>query len=161
MPQCWSKVMHTGLIAPPQAESDEKALRGDDPSEEVSRLRAALQQTEERRQLLEHEVQTHASHVKELSILWGQKTRWKRALVFSALAPLEWAVGGVVLGTEILCRLLRKMKDRTAPMVAPKGTSRCSIIVLSWEGKDLLAQLLPPLLKAVRFLCGIEEGIVV
>ena len=119
-----------------QAEFDEKALW-------ANRLNAQLAEAESR-----------------LSVTVSKATRWKRTLVLSTLAPVDWIAGCAVLAAELVARLLRATGRRSAPMVGPADPTRCSIIVLSWEGKELLAECLPALLKAVRFHGGNHEVIV-
>ena len=129
-----------------QVEFNEKARWADRLNAEMSNLRVQLQQSQDR--------------IQELSFLWSKGTRWKRALVFSALAPADGTVGCALVATEIAAHVLRKLRPRKAPIVAPADVSRCSIIVLSWEGKELLAESLPALLRAVRFHGGEHEVIV-
>jgi len=153
MPQSWASVMHAPAFTSPQGQSVETQLRTYGLNEEVSDVRANLEQSRNQVKLLEEQV-------RQLNFLWSRATRWKRSLVLLTLAPLDWAVGCMVLASEVAGRLLRTVGRRKAPLMAPADTSRCSIIVLSWEGKDLLAQSLPPLLKAVRFHGGNHEVIV-
>ena len=153
MPPSWAKVMRAPAVERAQHESNAKPAGTGGVTPEITNLRAKLDQSEKQIKDLEEKG-------RQLTCLWSKSTRWKRSLVFLALAPLVWAVGCVVCATEIAARLLRKFGPRRAPLVAPADTSRCSIIVLSWEGKDLLAQSLPPLLKAVRFHGGDHEIIV-
>ncbi len=98
--------------------------------------------------------------VNQLRLLWSRATRWKRALVFSALAPLDWAVAAVVMAAELAGRLWRLLALRPMPSTGITDPTRASIIVLSWEGKHLLAESLPPLLRAVRAHGGEHEVIV-
>lgn len=100
------------------------------------------------------------ARVGELSALWSKATRWKRALVFSALAPLDWVVGAAVMATELAGRLWRLLTPHSMPSAGIADPTRASIVVLSWEGKHLLAESLPPLLRAVRAQGGEHEVIV-
>lgn len=129
-----------------QADFDEKAIWADHLNAEVSTLRAQVRSLEDK--------------IQELSVLRGRARRWKRAFFFLALAPLDWIVGCAVLGAELVSRLFQKKRPIKAPLVAPADTSRCSIIVLSWEGKELLAESLPALLQAVQFHGENDEVIV-
>ena len=97
----------------------------------------------------------------ELSASWSKATRWKRALIFSILAPLDWIVGGVIIAVELFGRVLRKISVRKAPLVAAQNLAQCSIVIVTWEGKDLLAESLPTLLEAIRFHGGEHEIVVV
>jgi polysaccharide biosynthesis protein PslH len=135
------------------SDSDERVLLSESLNTEISNLRAQLHQSQNRIKQLEEQVQN-------LTFLWSRAHRWKRALVLLTLAPVNWTIGFAVLASEIAARLLRKLGRRKAPLVTPADTSRCSIIVLSWEGKDLLAKSLPPLMRAVRFHGGNHEVIV-
>ena len=143
-----------------QAEFDEKALWADRLNAEVSALGSQLQTVRGQLQTVRGQLQTADLKVRELSALWSKKTRWKRMLVFLALAPLDWIVGCAVVGTELASGFFRKKRHNAAPLATPADAARCSIIVLSWEGKDLLAESLPALLKAVRFHGGNDEVIV-
>ena len=67
----------------------------------------------------------------------------------------------MIIAMELLGRVLRTLSARKAPLVAPRDSARCSIVMVTWEGKDLLAQSLPSLLDAVRFHSGEHEIIVV
>jgi len=98
--------------------------------------------------------------VQELGVLWSKTTRWKRALVFSALAPLDWAVGFLVVATELTARLWRQLTSAPEPPPAGSGSRRASIVIVTWEGKDLLAESLPHLVRAVKF-DGDEHEIIV
>ena len=62
---------------------------------------------------------------------------------------------------ELFGRALRAWSPRPAPMKAVADCTRCSIIIVSWNGKDLLAESLPPLARAVRAQGGEHEIIVV
>jgi GT2 family glycosyltransferase len=132
---------------------DDKALSLGGVEETFPEMRWRVAQSQSQIKQLEQRVQ-------ELGFLWNKSTRWKRGLAALALTPVDWLAGCVVLAAEMTARLLRKLGRRKAPLQAPANTSRCSIIVLSWEGKDLLAQSLPPLLKAVRRQGGEHEVIV-
>jgi GT2 family glycosyltransferase/glycosyltransferase involved in cell wall biosynthesis/SAM-dependent methyltransferase len=101
------------------------------------------------------------SKADELSILWSRATRWKRALIFSVLAPVDWIVGSVIIAAELFGRALRKLASRKAPFVAAQNSAQCSVVIVTWEGKDLLAESLPALLEAVRFHGGEHEIVVV
>jgi GT2 family glycosyltransferase/SAM-dependent methyltransferase len=101
------------------------------------------------------------SKVAELSAAWSKAKRWKRALIFSILAPLDWIVGSVIIAVELFGRVLRKISVRKAPLVAAQNLAQCSIVIVTWEGKDLLAESLPALLGAVRFHGGEHEIVVV
>jgi beta-1,4-mannosyl-glycoprotein beta-1,4-N-acetylglucosaminyltransferase len=101
------------------------------------------------------------SQMNELSGLLSKATRWKRVLAGAAVLPVAWSVGAAVIVFELICRPLRKSTIRSVPRVPPHDSSRCSIIIVSWEGKDLLAESLPPLLSAVRSQGGDHEILVV
>jgi GT2 family glycosyltransferase/glycosyltransferase involved in cell wall biosynthesis/SAM-dependent methyltransferase len=110
---------------------------------------------------LNAELTERVQEVQELRALWAKATRWKRAFVFSFLAPLDWAVGAILVASELVARVLRMISKRPAPLLAPAHPGRCSIVIVTWEGKDLLAESLPALLTAVKFQGGDHEIIVV
>jgi GT2 family glycosyltransferase/glycosyltransferase involved in cell wall biosynthesis/SAM-dependent methyltransferase len=124
-------------------------------------LQAKVQDLQAKVQDLKAKVQDLQAKNEELSALWAKATRWKRAFVFSIFAPLDWSVGGVIIAVESLGRVLRRFSARKAPLPGPQDSTRCSIVVVTWEGKDLLAASLPPLLDAIRFQGGEHEIIVV
>jgi GT2 family glycosyltransferase len=140
---------------------DEKRLSAESLKEDLTGLQGRLAHAEDQLKQAQKQIKQLEHRIQELSFLWNKATRWKRALVLVALAPLDWAVGCAVLAGEVAARLLRGLGQREGPLRAPAETSRCSIIVLSWEGKDLLAKSLPPLLRAVQFHGGSHEVIVV
>ncbi len=141
-----------------QAEFDEKALWAGRLNAEVDRLNTEVDRLNTEVTTLRGQLQ---DKVQELGVLYTKRTRWKRALFLLAVAPLDLIVGCTVLGTELVSRLIRRMRPINAPLVAPADTSSCSIILPSWQGKDLLAESLPALLKAVQFHGGDHEVIVV
>jgi GT2 family glycosyltransferase/glycosyltransferase involved in cell wall biosynthesis/2-polyprenyl-3-methyl-5-hydroxy-6-metoxy-1,4-benzoquinol methylase len=97
----------------------------------------------------------------ELGALWSKATRWKRALVFLLLVPLDWAIGLLIIGAELLTRLLRRCLRPAQLADSVPDTSRCSVLIVTWEGKELLAESLPPLLSALKLHGGQHEVIVV
>jgi GT2 family glycosyltransferase/glycosyltransferase involved in cell wall biosynthesis/2-polyprenyl-3-methyl-5-hydroxy-6-metoxy-1,4-benzoquinol methylase len=130
-----------------QPEFDEKAAW-------ANKLNAELAEAQARAQCLQ-------SKVDELGILWSRATRWKRALIFSVLTPWDGIVGTVIIAVELFGRVLRKISSRKAPLVAAQNSAQCSIVIVTWEGKDLLAESLPALREAVRFHGGEHEIVVV
>lgn len=109
------------------------------------------------RQLAEAKTQ-----IQELTGMWSRGTRWTRVALGAATAPLDWLAGAVVISGELLGRLVRgAIGRRNAPSLAPKNRQKCSIIIVTWQGKDLLAESLPALLGAVKFEGGEHEVIVV
>jgi SAM-dependent methyltransferase len=132
---------------------------------EVRRLRKSLQPELDEKAAwadkLNAELTERVQEVQELRALWAKATRWKRAFVFGFLAPLDWAVGAIVVASELVARMLRMISRRHAPSLVPTHPDRCSIVIVTWEGKDLLAESLPALLKAVKFQGGDHEIIVV
>ena len=78
------------------------------------------------------------------------------------LLPLQL----LLLGFLSLCELLRFLRTRLGPRSEPAGTSpipnsRCSIIMLNWNGKHLLRESLPALGKALSFTGQHHEIIIV
>jgi GT2 family glycosyltransferase/glycosyltransferase involved in cell wall biosynthesis/SAM-dependent methyltransferase len=137
-----------------QPEFEEKAAWANELNAELSQAQSTIRETE-------FKVRNLQSKIEEWSALWSKATRWKRALVFSMLAPLDWMVGIVIVAAELFGRVLRRIGRRKVPLIAPPDSNRCSIVIVTWEGKDLLAESLPPLLKAVRFHGGEHEIVVV
>ena len=130
-----------------QAEFDEKAAWALRLNDEVQQARAEIQRLQ--------------GEMDALRVTWARGTRWKRAFMLSVLEPLSLLTAGVLFATEAVARVRRRFAFRPAPMEAPSDTSRCSIIVLTWEGKHLLEESLPPLLRAVHAHGGQHEVIVV
>jgi GT2 family glycosyltransferase/glycosyltransferase involved in cell wall biosynthesis/SAM-dependent methyltransferase len=144
-----------------QPEFEEKAAWANKLNAELAEAQATVHEFRSRAQGLQSKVQGLQSKVDELGVLWSRATRWKRALIFSVLAPLDWIVGGVIIAAELVGRVLRKISSRKAPLVAAQNSAQCSIVIVTWEGKDLLAESLPALLAAVRFHGGEHEIVVV
>ena len=94
-----------------------------------------------------------------LRLLWAKATRWKRVLIFGALAPVDWIIGSTIIATELFGRLLRRFARRMPPTIVSDAT-RCSVIIVSWEGKDLLAESLPAVVQGLRSHGGDHEIIV-
>jgi GT2 family glycosyltransferase/glycosyltransferase involved in cell wall biosynthesis/SAM-dependent methyltransferase len=111
-------------------------------------LRAARGQIEEQR-----------GRIEILTGLWLRATKTKRALLF-AIAPLDWLVGLLITFAELLGRGIRELAPKMSPTWPPPDTTRCSLIVLSWDGMGLLAESLPALLRAVEKHGGDHEIIV-
>ena len=135
-----------------QPEFEEKARWANDLNDEVTRQKTVILQLREQTESL-------AAQVETLTSLLSKTTRRKRLLVFSALAPLSLVIGCAVIGTEMAGRLARSLKKHPAPLIGPKDTERCSIVIPSWNGKALLAESLPPLKRALQ-LHGREHEII-
>ncbi len=133
---------------------DKKPISAAGAEEDLVDLQWRLAQSQTQIQQLEERVQ-------KLSLLWSRTTRWKRGLAVLALTPVDWMVGCAVLTTEVASRFLVKIRRRNVPLIAPANTTSCSIIVPSWDGKELLAESLPPLIRAVELHGGEHEIIVV
>lgn len=92
--------------------------------------------------------------------------RAKQVLWWILLLPAQLALW-VLLALADLVRLvlLPLRRDGAAPQVASppaRGEARkCSIVILNWNGKDLLAKSLPAVLEAVRFAGGGHQVLVV
>jgi GT2 family glycosyltransferase len=84
----------------------------------------------------------------------------KRLRLLYALAPLDLSIGFILTATELLGRLIKAISPQKPPCWPLPDTTRCSIIVLSWEGKSLLAESLPALIRAVENDGGDHEIIV-
>jgi GT2 family glycosyltransferase/glycosyltransferase involved in cell wall biosynthesis/SAM-dependent methyltransferase len=123
-------------------------------------LEQQVQQIEQDLQASQRTLDQQQQRIHELTWLWQKTTARKRTLLLSVLTPLDWLLSAVFLVFEGLGRLLRLVVPKQPPVFKPPDNSRCSIIVLSWEGKELLADSLPPLLEAVRRHGGDHEVIV-
>jgi GT2 family glycosyltransferase/glycosyltransferase involved in cell wall biosynthesis/SAM-dependent methyltransferase len=144
-----------------QPEFEEKAAWANKLNAELAESQRLVHQFRLRAQELESRARELQSKADELGVLWSRATRWKRALIFSVLAPMDWIIGSVIIAAELFGRVLRKMSSRKAPLVAPQNSAQCSIVIVTWEGKELLAESLPALLEAVRFHGGEHEIVVV
>ncbi|MFZ0426718.1 MAG: glycosyltransferase [Acidobacteriota bacterium] len=83
-----------------------------------------------------------------------------RLLLWVLLLPLQLLLVALFLATDTLHALIRR---RTQPDSVPdlSGNPRCSIIVLNWNGRHLLEESLPPLVRAVRKAGGDHQILVV
>ena len=141
-----------------QPEFEEKAEWANKLNAELAEAQTTVHEFRSAAEVLQSKIQDLQSKADELGILWSRATRGKRALIFSVLAPLDWMVGGVIIAAQLFGRVLRKISSRKAPLVAPQNSGQCSIVIVTWEGKDLLAESLPALLEAVRFHGGPDAG---
>lgn len=130
-----------------QPEFEEKAAWANKLNTELGEAQAAVHQLR--------------SKVDELSVLWSRATRWKRASIFAVLSPLDLIVGGTIIAAELFGRTLRRFSAREAPLIAPQNLAQCTVVIVTWEGKELLAESLPLLLEAIRFQGGEHEILVV
>jgi GT2 family glycosyltransferase/glycosyltransferase involved in cell wall biosynthesis/SAM-dependent methyltransferase len=137
-----------------QPEFDEKAAWADKLNVELTKTRSQIQEARS-------QIQEAQSHIQALNSLVAKATRWKRALAGCVTAPLYWLAGSIIVLSEIAGRVLRGLSKSSAPLVAPSDPTRCSIVIVSWEGKDLLSESLPALIKAVKVQGGNHEIIVV
>ena len=92
--------------------------------------------------------------------MWRKATRWRRMLASLAVVPLDIAVAVTLVLVEGIGRTLRAIKPADAP-VYPVPKPECSFIIVSWNGKHLLAECLPRLLEAIRLQGGNHEIVVV
>ena len=134
----------------------------------LSRLQPQFEQmaawaTKLNAELADTQAQAHQlrSKVQELSVLFARETRLKRAFVFASISPLEWVIGSMLVATELAGRFRRFLGRKFADLTAVGDVTSCSVIIVSWEGKDLLAESLPALLQALRIHGGRHEVIVV
>jgi GT2 family glycosyltransferase/glycosyltransferase involved in cell wall biosynthesis len=144
-----------------QPEFEEKATWANKLNAELAELQFQYAELQFQYARLQAENTVHARELRELGALWTKATRGKRTFVFCLLAPLDWAVGATLVASELVARVLRRISKRQAPLVAPSDRARCSIVIVTWEGKDLLSESLPALLKAVRLHGGEHEIVVV
>ena len=82
-----------------------------------------------------------------------------RGFVALVLAPLDWIVMGALVAAALLGRALRSIAPVIPPSFAP-CRPECTIVVVSWHGRNLLARSLPPLHEAVRHHGGNHEILV-
>ncbi|MBV8478184.1 MAG: glycosyltransferase, partial [Acidobacteria bacterium] len=131
-----------------------KPSRASDCDAELAQARAdyaKLQaESKARTENLESEIREWKSRAHELGAVWSKATRWKRALVFCGAAPLDWAMGILLILTELLARGLCRLSRVPAPQFAVTDFRHCSIVIVTWRGKDLLTESLPPLMRALR-----------
>ena len=147
-----------------QAEASRFRTEFEDQQSYLASLQRELedkQELEKQLTTLEQDLSTKQARIDELTWLWQMGTARKRRFCLSLLAPLDWGIGTLLLLAEALSRVVRRFAPKQAPSMPPPDIRRCSIVVLSWEGKDLLAESLPPLLEAVRRHGGDHEIIVV
>lgn len=136
-----------------QPEFEEKARWADSLNVEVSRLQGENRRLEAENRHLNTEVQI-------LTALWRKATRWKRMLASVAILPADAVVAFVIFCCEYIGRFSRLVVPRKAPTFSqPK--QECSVIIVSWNGKDLLAESLPRLVEEVERQGGNHEIIVV
>ena len=83
-----------------------------------------------------------------------------RGSVALLLAPLDWMVLGALVATALAGRAWRFFAPAIPPSFAP-CQPECTIVVVSWHGRDALARSLPPLCEAVRHHGGGHEIVVI
>jgi GT2 family glycosyltransferase len=76
------------------------------------------------------------------------------------LAPLDWLLMTLLVCTELMGRLLRRVSPRKPPTFSPPRPE-CSFVIVNWNGRAALSKSLPALLLAVRRHGGDHEVIVV
>jgi GT2 family glycosyltransferase len=76
------------------------------------------------------------------------------------LAPLDWLLMTLLLCTELMGHLLRRISPRKPPTFAPPRPE-CSFVIVNWNGRAALSESLPALLLAARSHGGNHEVIVV
>src|SRR5258708_34636484 len=115
-----------------EAEFEEKAAWANQLNAELADAQANVHEFRSRAQDLQSKIQGLQSRVDELGALWSRATSWKRALIFSVFAPLDWMVGGVIIAVEIFGRVLRRISSRKAPLVAAQNSAQSSIVIVTW-----------------------------
>lgn len=120
----------------------------------IDNLGAELSKTQADYAQVRAQLQQHQS-------LLANSTRWKRMLMCAALLPADWIVGGTIIATELAGRLLRIFKRVPLPVLVPPDRGRVSIVIVSWEGKELLAESLPPLVRALEVEGGHNHEVIV
>ena len=81
-------------------------------------------------------------------------------LLILLLAPVDWILMCVLLCAELVGRLWKLISPVHVPSF-PLCRHDCSFVIVSWHGKNSLAQSLPALLQAARHHGGDHEVIVV
>jgi GT2 family glycosyltransferase/glycosyltransferase involved in cell wall biosynthesis/SAM-dependent methyltransferase len=99
--------------------------------------------------------------LQEYAALLSKATRWKRAVISGLLLPADLSLGATILATELVGKTLRLAARRSAPIEPVSDFSRCSVVIVTWEGKELLSESLPPLVRAVHAHGADHEIIVV
>lgn len=109
----------------------------------------------------EVELEQANAQVQQITSLWAKSTSRRRRFLGLLTMPIDWFAGAALILTEALGRISRSKPLQGAPCEQVKDPTRCSVIIVSWEGKDLLAESLPALLEAIKFHGGDHEIIVV
>ncbi|GAB4250969.1 MAG: hypothetical protein Kow00109_26790 [Acidobacteriota bacterium] len=93
--------------------------------------------------------------------------RAKQVLWWILLLPVQVGLLALLAAAELVRLLLLPFRSNPAASApaaapAPEGAARkCSVIVLNWNGKDLLEKSLPAVLEAVRYAGGGHQVLVV
>lgn len=87
--------------------------------------------------------------------------RFPTLIVLAVFMPLILLVAGAILIGDALFHLLRPRLTKELPSLKPPSADAASLIVLNWNGKELLAKGLPSVLAAVSYDGGVHEVIVV
>src|ERR1700730_9330595 len=90
----------------------------------------------------------------------GKSILGRSMLRILLLAPVDWILMCVLLCAELVGRLWRLICPVHVPSF-PLCRHDCSFVIVSWHGKNSLAQSLPALLQAARHHGGDHEVIVV
>lgn len=157
-----------------QPEFDEKARWANDLNSELSRAQQDCGRLEVGKKELELENerlkteqaslratnQRLSLEIEMLAALWRKATRWKRMLASLALLPLDLTTVCTLIVCEWTGRVLRFIAPVKSPAFLPTK-QECSFIIVSWNGKDLLAESLPPLVEEMKREGGNHEIIVV
>ena len=150
-----------------QGEFEEKAKWADNLNADLTRARSDYVCLDKEHDRLRLEAAEKASQNKRLSsevevlaAMWRKQTRLKRLLTFAILSPLDWLVFLCLSTAEVFGRLLHVIAPIKRPEF-PRSKRECSFIIVSWNGKDLLAESIPALLKAIAHDGGKHEVIVV
>jgi GT2 family glycosyltransferase len=81
-------------------------------------------------------------------------------LLLLLLAPLDWILMTLLVCTELMGRLLRRVSPRKAPTFS-RPRPECSFVMVNWNGRAALSESLPALLLATRSHGGNHEVILV
>jgi GT2 family glycosyltransferase len=87
-----------------------------------------------------------------------------RALPFLLLLfPFDLIVAAVLVAAQIVAGIRRGLRTPTTTtgVVAGVSSRSCTIIILNWDGKHLLAESIPAVIRAVRFNGGEHQIMVV
>lgn len=84
-----------------------------------------------------------------------------RILLWVLFLPAQAVLAGLLLAADLFRLFFFPFRDRARPESTPSRSGLCSIVILNWNGRHLLEESLPALLRAVRYTGKEHEAIVV